>query len=180
MNKKSILLAGMIGLSLVNMANAVNYVYFTGSTAARASVVAAMTTVGVVFDSITAQIGQGNATFNKCTYHRITGHLVGDVAGVVTTIKTDWSGSEGGIADLVGGNENFLDDSAVSSSSSPGPFISSPVDLAMADNNKSFSKNPTANITGSFCGIIPFKWVKEKGSLAGITRSEEHTSELQS
>jgi hypothetical protein len=169
MNKKSMILAGALGLSLVNMANAVNYVYFTGSTAARNSVVAAMTTVGVVFDSITAQVGQGNATFSKCTYHVITGHLIGDPVGVVTTIKTDWSGSEGGIADLVGGNENFLADSAVSSSSSTGPFISSPVDLAMADNNKAFSKNPGANITGTFCGIIPFKWVKEKGSLAGIT-----------
>ena len=117
MNKKSIILAGAIGLSLVNMASAVNYVYFTGSTAARNSVVAAMTTVGVVFDSITSQVGQGNATFAKCTYHIITGHLVGDPVGVVTSIKTDWSGSEGGIADLVGGNENFLDDTAVSSSS---------------------------------------------------------------
>ncbi len=128
-----------------------------------------MTTVGVVFDSITSQVGQGNATFAKCTYHVITGHLVGDPVGVVTSIKTDWSGSEGGIADLVGGNENFLDDTAVSSSSSTGPFISSPVDLAMADNNKVFSKNPGANITGTFVGIIPFKFVKEKGSLAGIT-----------
>jgi hypothetical protein len=170
MNTKSIVLAGAIGLSLVNMASAINYVYVTGSTAARASVVAAMTTVGVVFDSISSQVGQGNATFNKCTYHIITGHMVGDPVGVVTSLKTDWSGSEGGIADLAGsGTENFLDDSAVSSSSSPGPFISSPVDIAMADNAVAYSRNPRAAVTGAFVGVIPFKWVKEKGSLAGIT-----------
>jgi hypothetical protein len=166
---KSLVLASALGLGMVNMASAINYVYFTGSTAARASVVAAMTTVGVVFDSISSQVGQGNATFNKCTYHIITGHLIGDTVGVVTSIKTDWSGSEGGIADLVGGTEQFLDDTATSSSTSTGPFVSSPVDLAMADNDKAFSKNPAAAITGAFVGIIPFKWVKEKGSLAGIT-----------
>jgi len=174
MNRKFFALTTALALASVNMASAVNYVYFTGSTAARASVVAAMTTVGVVFDSITTQVGQGNATFNKCTYHLISGHMVGDAVGVVTTIKTDWSGSEGGIADLVGGTEQFLDDTAVTSSSSTGPFITSSVDLAMADNDKAYSRNPGANITGSFCGIIPFKWVKEKGSLAGITSLTDH------
>ena len=39
----------------------------------------------------------------------------------------------------------------------------------MADNDKAFSKNPGANITGAFVGIIPFKWVKQRESLAGIT-----------
>ena len=32
MNTKSIVLAGALGLALVNPASAVNYVYFTGST----------------------------------------------------------------------------------------------------------------------------------------------------
>jgi hypothetical protein len=169
MNTKTMVLAGALGLALVNMASAVNYVYITGSTAARNSTVQALLDAGIVFDSITSHISQGNATDYKATYQMITGHLLGDAAGVVTAVKTHWSGSEGGIADLVGGTEQFLDDAASNSSSTPGPFVSAPVDLAMADNDKAFSKNPGANITGAFVGIIPFKWIKEKGSLAGIT-----------
>ena len=171
MNTKSIVLAGALGLALVNPASAVNYVYITGSTAARNSTVQTLLDVGVVFDSITSHISQGSATDYKATYQMITGHLAGDAAGVVTTVKTHWSGSEGGIADLVGGTEQFLDDTAANSltNTTPGPFVSAPVDLAMADNDKAFSKNPAANISGAFVGIIPFKWVKEKGSLAGIT-----------
>jgi hypothetical protein len=173
MNKKSIFLAGVIGLSLVNMASAVNYVYITGSTAARNSTVQAIADVsggGVVFDTVSSITYQGNATYYKATYQNITGHLKGDLAGVVTTVKCHWSGSEGGIADLVGGTEQFLTDGAPidTGSTLPGPFISSTVDLAMADNDKAFSKNPGAAITGAFVGIIPFKWVKEAGSLAGI------------
>jgi hypothetical protein len=170
MNTKSIILAGALGLATANLASAVNYVYMTGSTAARNSTVQALLEVGTVFDSIASSVSQGNATDYKATYQMITGHLVGDAAGVLTTVKTHWSGSEGGIADLVGGTEQFLDDSAANSATStPGPFTSAPVDLAMADNDKAFSKNPAANISGTFVGIIPFKWVKERGSLAGIT-----------
>jgi len=170
MNTKSIALMGALSLALVNLASGANYVYITGSTAARNSTVQTLLDVGVVFDSITSHISQGNATDYKATYQMITGHLAGDAAGVATTVKTHWSGSEGGIADLVGGTEQFLDDTAVNNTTNtPGPFVGAPVDLAMADNDKAFSKNPGANITGEFVGIIPFKWVKEKGSLAGIT-----------
>jgi len=42
----------------------------------------------------------------------ITGHLVGDAGGVVTTVKTHWSGSEGGIADSWAEPRQFLDDAA--------------------------------------------------------------------
>ena len=170
MNNKSLLLTGAIGLSLVNMADAVNYVYITGSTAARNSAVQAIKDPGVVFDTVSSVVYQSSSTDYKATYQNVTGHLRGDAAGVVTTVKCHWSGSEGGIADLVGGTEQFLDDSAVNNTTNtPGPFVSSPVDLAMADNNKSFSKNPSANISGTFVGVIPFKWVKEKASLSTIT-----------
>jgi hypothetical protein len=168
MKTKSIVLAGALGLSLVNMASAVNYVYMTGSTAARGQVYNTLIDGTSVFDAVPTFVGQSSGTASKCQYMNFTGHLIGDPVGVVTTVKCDWSGSEAGIQDLVGGNENFLDDSAVSSSSSPGPFVSSPVDLAMADNAVSFSHNPHAPVTGTFVGVIPFKWVKEKGSLADV------------
>jgi hypothetical protein len=84
-------------------------------------------------------------------------------------MKCHWSGSEGGIADIAGaGTQSFLDDAATTSSGSPGPFITSTVDLAQADNDKAFSRNPNAAITGVKTCIIPFKWEKQKGSAAGL------------
>jgi hypothetical protein len=170
MNRKSIILVGALSLALMNLANAVNYVYVTGSTAARGQFFSTMNDLNVVFDAAPVVISQGNATASKGSYMNFTGHLVGDPAGVTTTVKCHWSGSEAGIQDLVSGTETFLDDAAGNNSSStpPGPFVSSPVDIAMADNDKAYSKNPNAAITGQFCGVIPFKWVKQKGSVAGL------------
>ena len=60
MNRKSILLAAALGLSLVNLASALttNYVYVTGSTAARGQVYATLTDASIVFvvriDDVTA------------------------------------------------------------------------------------------------------------------------------
>src|SRR5204863_4692675 len=88
-----------------------------------------------------------------------------------TALKCHWSGSEGGVADISGsGTQQFLDDAAVSCTCSTpiGPFVSSTIDLAMADNDKAFSLNPAAAITGVKVCIIPFKWVKEKGSAANL------------
>lgn len=172
MNSKTIALASALSLSLVSVASATtNYVYITGSTAGRAQVYATFNDVGVVFDAAPTVVTQGSSSANGASYMTFFGHQVGAAAGVITAVKAHWSGSEAGIADLVGGTQQFLDDTAANSlaSATPGPFVSSPVDLAMADNNKAYSKNPGAAITGSACGIIPFKWVKQKGSLAGIT-----------
>ena len=170
MTTKTMVLTGALGLALVNAASAVNYVYITGSTAARNSTVQALFTVGEVFDSITSSNYQGNSTYYKASYQMVTGHLLNDGVGVVTTVKTHWSGSEAGIQDLVSQqSESFLQDGASSSSSTPGPFTTSPVDLCMADNDKAYSKNPGASITGTNVGIVTFKWLKERGSLAGIT-----------
>jgi hypothetical protein len=167
MNTKSIVLAGALSLSLVNMASAVNYVYITGSTAARGQVYNTLVDPGVVFDAAPTVVAQGNATASKCTYMNFSG----TIGGVATTVKCDWSGSEAGITDISGsGTESFLDDSAGNSSSSPGPFISSTVDICMADNAKAFSRNPSVCTSGgAFVGVIPFFWVKEKGSLADIS-----------
>ncbi len=172
MNSKSILLRAALSLALVNIAGATttNYVYMTGSTAARTQVYNTLTDPGVVFTSAPNIVGQGNSTLSKCTYMLFSGSLVGDSSGAVTTIKCYWSGSEAGIADLAGsGTENFLDDSASNNSTNAGPYVSSPVDLAMTDTAVTYSLNPNAPITGAFVGVIPFKFVLEYGSLSSIT-----------
>ncbi len=170
MNSKSVILTGAVTLFLATLADAATqYVYLTGSTAARGSVYNAIGTAGVVFQAAPSIVTQGNATPSKCQYMNFSGQLVGDSSGTITVIKANWSGSEAGIADIAGsGTQQVLDDSAGSGATATGPFVSSSVDLAMADNDKAFSKNPTANITGVKVGIITFKWVKQKGSNVNI------------
>lgn len=167
------ILAAAFGLASVGLADAQTYVYITGSTAARSAVYAALSSgTGEVFDSAPTVVAQGSSTASKATYMNFSGNIGGNPY----VVKCDWSGSEGGIADLANNlSENFLADGASSSSSSPGPFVSEPVDLCMADNNVIYSKNPKAAVTGSEVCVIPFMLVKEvgsKGDLANVTDAQ--------
>jgi hypothetical protein len=176
MNRKSIVLAGALGLALLSMASAAttNYVYVTGSTAARGQVYSTLIAGGAVFDGSLGgifSVTEGGTSAGGSTYMNIGGHLFGGDAGVITIVKCHWSGSEAGIADLVGGTESFLADSAPTdlTGASPGPFVNNQaVDVAMADNDKAYSRNPGLVANGTFVGVIPFKWVRERGSLASI------------
>lgn len=167
MNTKSIILAGVIGLGCAGLADAATqYVYVSGSTAGRNAFYNAITDGTTVFDATPTVVAQGSSDPSKATYHL----WHGTIGGADTIVKAHWSGSEGGITDISGsGTQTFLDDAAGTSSSSTGPFVSSTVDLAAADNDKAFSRNPTAAITGTKCCIIPFLCVKQKGSAAGLT-----------
>jgi hypothetical protein len=165
MNTKSVLLAGALCLGIASLAEAQQYVYVTGSTAARAAFFATVTNGNTVFDAAPTIITQGSANPGSASFMWFSNTL----GSVATIIKCHWSGSEGGIGDIAGsGTESFLADNAPSSSSTPGPTVSSTVDLAMADNDKAFSLNPNAAITGVKVCIIPFKWEKEKGSAAAL------------
>jgi hypothetical protein len=166
MNTKSLILAGAIGLGCAGLASAATqYVYVSGSTAGRNAFYNAITDGSTVFDAAPTIIAQGNADPSKATYHIFHGLL----GGADTIVKAHWSGSEAGISDIAGsGTQTFLSDTAVSATASPGPFVNSSVDLAAADNDKAYSRNPSAAITGTKCCIIPFIWVKEKGSASGL------------
>src|SRR5438105_2506914 len=175
MNTKSILLACALGLGSASLANAAQYVYVTGSTAGRNAFYNAITDGSTVFDAAPTIVAQGNSDPSKASYH----NWHGNIGGVDTIVKAHWSGSEAGISDIAGsGTEQFLDDSAINSlsSSTPGPFISSQVDLAAADADKAFSHNPSAAITGVKACIIPFVWVREKGSAAGLTNVTDQSA----
>ena len=167
MNTKSILLAGAMSLGLVGLAQATSVVYMTGSTAGRGAIYDTVTDGTNVFDAAPTIVYQGATSARSAGYVNFSN----TVNGVATVLKCHWSGSEGGIADIAGsGTEAFLDDGAASdtNSTAPGPFVSSSVQLAAADNDKAYSKNPTAAITGNKVAVIPFKWEKEKGSSANL------------
>src|SRR5262245_2447645 len=138
MKTKIILLVGVVSLSAASLTQAAQYVYVTGSTAGRNAFFNAVTNGSTVFDSAPTFITQGNADPSKATYMNFHANL----GGVDTLLKCHWSGSEGGITDIAGsGTQSFLDDAAPNalSSATPGPFINSSVDLAMADNDKAYS-----------------------------------------
>lgn len=169
MKINSTLLALGLGLASASLASAQNYVYMSGSTAARSAVYATLASSGGVFDSPgpTNIITQGSGTASGATYMS----FYGNIGGSAYVIKCSWSGSEGGIADLANNpsqTESFLQDSATTSSSSPGPFVSAPVDLAMADNAVTYSQHPTAAITGTKVCVIPFELIKEVGSASDL------------
>jgi hypothetical protein len=166
MNTKSIILAGAIALGFASMASAATqYVYMTGSTAARNAFYLTIIDGTTVFDATPTVIAQGNSDPSKATYHLFHGKI----GGADTILKAHWSGSEAGISDIAGsGTQTFLDDTAVTATASPGPFVNSVGDLAAADTDKAYSRNPTAAITGTKVCIIPFIYVKEKGSAAGL------------
>jgi hypothetical protein len=181
MKIKSTLLSLGLGLASAGLAGAAttNYVYMTGSTAARNAVYFALATN--VFDAAPSITTQGSGTPQKATYMTFGG----SISNNPIIVKCDWSGSEAGILDLADNpaqQEQFLADTATTSSSSPGPFINSPVDLCMADNAVQFSKNPTAPVAGAQVCIIPFMLVKETGSasdLSNVTASAFRQALLQ-
>lgn len=157
---KSLVLAGALSLGAASLASAAQYVYITGSTAGRAFVYATLADT-TVFDAAPSVVTQGGSG-NGATYMNFSGNI----GGVATIVKCHWSGSEGGIADLAGGTQQFLDDAATTGGS--GPYVSQTVDIAMADNAVLYSKNPSVAATGKKVGVIPFKWVKQKGSSASL------------
>ena len=162
---KSFVLAGAIAVA--SLADAQQYVYLTGSTAARSIVYNTIVNGATVFDAAPSIVTQGGTSASGSTYMNFRGN----VSGNDTILKCHWSGSEAGIADLVGGTELFLTDSATTKldGTSPDATVSSPVDLAMADNAKNYSRNPNVAATGAKVGVIAFKWVAEKGSAAGLS-----------
>ena len=170
MNSKSFVLAGVLSLGFAGLAGAsTQYIYVTGSTAARGAFYSAVTDGSTVFDAAPTFAGMGNATGSKCGYMVFSN----TISGTPTIIKCTWSGSEGGIGDLAGNlSESFLVDSVTgtsASSPSSAQLTTAPVDLCAADNSKLYSKNPKSTIVGTEVCVITFAWVKEKGSASTLT-----------
>jgi hypothetical protein len=179
MNTKSLLLAASLSLGLLSASQAQIKVYMTGSTAGRSAVYATIMDGATVFDSTPTFVGQGTTVVSPaitgapedCKYMMFTGQIGGNDV----ILKCTWSGSEGGIGDLVGANsQKFLLDSATTVLDGSAPNIDATVnagitvELAAADNSVTFSKNPAAALQGDFVAIIPFKFLKQRGSKAGL------------
>jgi len=170
MKLNSTIAAIVLGLGTASVASATNYIYITGSTAARGAVYNSLA-AGVGFDGGVAPsviIAYGNANPANGSYQE----FVGTIGGVQTIVKTAWSGSEAGVADVSGsGTENFLADpgtagvpattTTVSTSPTSGNLVASTVNLSLADNALTYSRNPgsTAVQQGPIV-VVPFVIVK--------------------
>jgi len=178
MKLNSTIAAIVLGLGTASVASATNYIYFTGSTAARAAVFNALSS-GVGFDGHTAPsviVTYSSSTPANCSYME----FVGTIGGVQTIVKCSWSGSEAGITDVSGsGTRNFLADPGTggvlangNSSSTPtgAQLVASTVNLAMADNSITYSQTPGSTaVQQGPAVVIPFVFVKNYTS--GINTS---------
>ena len=178
---KSILVAAL-GMATATVASATQYIYVTGSTAARDAVYNTLTntTTGFFDNTGTAQPtfhGIGSSTPGNCSYMAFSNN----VSGTPTIIKCTWSGSEAGIADVSSTTkvEVFIVDADLTGAPGTTTIVNSgtpttsdtnttsTVDLAMADNAISFSKIPTSTASQTAVKVaIPFVFVKNHTTLA--------------
>lgn len=167
MKINSSLLAAALGLASASMASATQYIYYTGSTAARDCVYNTLI-AGKGFDAVPAFVGYGSSTAGNCSFMEFSN----TISGTPTIVKCHWSGSEAGVADVSSTTqtETFLADPGSSgvatsgaSSSTPtaGMLVSHTVDVAQADNAKNYSKIPTSTAVQVADNlVIPFVFVK--------------------
>lgn len=162
-----------LGMSVAALAQA-GEVYFTGSTAMRSTVYAALTNPGTVFQSSPTFYGWGGKGSGD-NYMAFVGTLVGGSGS--TTINCRWSGSEDGILHVASNNvvnQTFMADSLITGpgydnpSAVPTSTQTAPCQLAMADNAQAFSRTkvPVLN-NGTEVGVITFEWVRNNGLWTG-------------
>lgn len=165
------LLTVALGLSLTGLSHAGD-VFMSGSTAMRSVVYSALTNAGTVFTTApTTTLFNGGG--GGANYMAFQGTLVGGSG--TTTIYCHWSGSEAGILDVCSNTvvtETFIDSSLLDGtdhgSAVPGTFQSQPVNLAMGDNDQTYSRTRKPVLTKkSEVGIITFEWVRNPGLWTG-------------
>jgi len=174
---KKIIMAASLCLGAASLASAQDYVYMTGSTAARGIVFNTLKSTAV-FDAIptvTVYGTGGSGSASSATYMAFAGTINGNS----TVIQCHWSGSEAGILDVASNSivsEKFIDPSYINglnnTTNQPGAFVFSPVDLAMADNGQATSFTPSPGLSNSVpVAVIPFTWVRNNGLWTGANVS---------
>ena len=175
------LMAGLFALACVSGAQAQTVVRLTGSTAFRAN---ALTAITHIYDP-GFTYGYTGTSFTGSTQ----AIFLGTIGGQSTTIKTTWTGSEGGMQTVAGSVAiAFLPNSTTVSTggtsgaapcTSGGGCDTSIPDIEMADSFQSASaffglyRGVTyATLTespNSPVGVVPFKYATTKNAPAGLT-----------
>ena len=170
-------MAGLLAVASVSIAQGQTNVRFTGSTAYRGNTHNAIRNIydaGYTFGYTGATIGGAQQAI-----------FFGTIGGQSVTIKTDWTGSEGGIQTVAASvSIPFLPNGTpMSTGGTPGATVAtSPEgipDVAMSDSFQSSSAffglyrgvtYPTLTESpNSPVGIVPFKFLASKGAPASLT-----------
>lgn len=175
------LLAALVAIACASVAQAQTTVRFTGSTAFRLNTHNAILHIydsGVTYGFTGSSLGGAQ----QAIFH-------GTIGGQTVHIKTAWSGAEGGMQTVAGSVAiAFLPDStSTSTGGTSGATVATPgnggdvavPDVGMADQFQSSSAffglyrgvtYPTLTESpNSPVGIVPFKFVANKGAPAGLT-----------
>jgi len=178
MKNLSLITAGLMAIGLVSTASATTTYYITGSSAYRGNVNAALLAGGSALG-----LDGASVTVPSTAYGVNASSLVfsNTISGNPILIKTSFTGSEAGIASLVGANGTTLIDPTTANANAPIPGTPLPTflgdngtstganagthspDLAMADTSQNVSRTttPTLNtVGGAPVGIVQFVWMK--------------------
>lgn len=174
-------MAGFVAVACVSIAQAQTTVRFTGSTALRANTLTAIRNIydpGFTYGYTGASFpGSSQAIF------------LGTIGGQSTTIKTSWSGSEGGMQTVAGSVAiAFLPNGTATSTGGTGGATVATAgnggDVAVPDVECSDSFQSSSAFFGLYrgvtyptltespnspVGITPFKFAASKGAPAGLT-----------
>jgi len=175
MKIKTILAVGALSLGITGLASATttNFVYITGSTAFRPSTFDAVYSLFSPAPVVTAGKCSTVGTLDVHTGGQMM--FAGNISSQPYVIKCAWSGSEAGIVDVTttAGNkhESFLDTGLAGQTNTAtlSATDSHVVDIAMADNNQTYSLTKTPSLTGAAVGIVPFLWIKNAQTNATLT-----------
>jgi hypothetical protein len=173
---KSILAAALC-LGLAGSSYAQSFVYLTGSTAMRGTMFNVLAATNVIFNGAPAITADSStvAGANGATHMVFAGTLRGGSG--TTVITTSWSGSEAGILAVASNTVSAYNGTYIISgyntvsnttATYSGSVTGEPADLAMADNDVTYSRTPNGNYgPESEVGIVTFKWVRNNGVWTG-------------
>jgi hypothetical protein len=171
------IVAGLLALSTATLANAVEIIHITGSTAFRTSTVNAIINIMQPGTCVGAFVGAGPVT--KASFAIISGTTA--VGGIPVIVKCYWSGSAGGVGlvngTITAGTGEWLTNatamSAIASGGTGGTSVASgsaiydppaQADVALSDVFQAATPFPTPVINQTSVGIVGFKWVRNAGA----------------
>jgi len=184
MNSIKTLAATLVVGAAATVASATTTIHIVGSTAFRASVMAA--TVNILTSPTAAWTG--NSSFLKCTQAVVAGNLT--TGGQAVVFEFDWSGSVGGVQTLAQqspvitkpfplpdstnalsaisltgsvGGYGFTGGHFISAGFAPGDLETVAADVSLSDSFQGstiFSGSGFSNLTDQVVGVVPFVFVR--------------------
>jgi len=172
MKAPKILLAGLLAISTVGVAQAQTTVYLTGSTAFRTA------TQNAILDMLSPgySVGFVGSSYAGAGAAIISGTTKSN--SIPVTFKTYWSGSLAGIqtvseqmpiANSFLSSTNSTSGGTNTAIASPGYDASDIPTATMADSSQDTTQYPTPTLSAQTVGVVDFTFVKNKTAPAGLT-----------